>query len=82
MDLNGFSVLLFVPPAPKLLAEITKTLYTRFCSLILRLELSRNATENKVHYDLATTGSNKKRKQIDRPKVIGVDKGDPGARPL
>ena len=52
MDLNGFSVLLFVPAAPEALAETKRTIY---CPLILRLELSHTAIENKVYYDLAAT---------------------------
>ena len=31
--MNCFSVLLFVPAPPKILAEITRTIYTTFCSL-------------------------------------------------
>ena len=46
MALDGFSALQFVPPAPKVLAEIkTTVLYKAFCSLILRLELSQNAVQ-------------------------------------
>ena len=77
MALNGFSVLLFVPSAPEVLAEIKRTIYTAFCPLILRLELSHNAIKNKVYYDLTNTlyyFSNKERKQIDRLEVIGVAK--------
>ena len=48
MALNGFNVLLFVPAAPVVLAEIK----TAFCPLILRLELSRNAIENIGYCDL------------------------------
>ena len=49
-----FSALQFVPPAPKVLAEIkTKIFYMAFWSLILRLELSHNAILNKFQYDLA-----------------------------
>ena len=43
MALNGLSVLLFVPPAPEVLAEIKRTIGIAFCSLVLRLELSLNA---------------------------------------
>ena len=45
MALDGFSVLLFVPPAPEVLAEIykKKLFYSAFWPLILRLELSHNA---------------------------------------
>ena len=32
-----------------------KTIYTAFCPLILRVNLSHNAIENKVYYDLAIT---------------------------
>ena len=49
-----------------------------FVPLILRLELSHNAIENEVYYDLATTLHyflNKKREHIDRPEVIDVAKG-------
>ena len=84
MALNDFSVLLFVPAAPKVLAEIKRAIYTAYRPLILRLKLSHNAIENKVYYDLATTlyyFSNKERKQIDRPEVIGVVKGEEG-KPL
>ena len=56
MALNGFSVLLFVPPSPEVLAELKRAIYTAFCPLIIRLELSHNAIENKAHYDLATRG--------------------------
>ena len=52
MDLNGISVLLFVPAAPEALAETKRTIY---CPLILRLELSHSTIENKVYYDLAAT---------------------------
>ena len=55
MALNDFSVLLFIPATPKVLAEIKKTIYAAFCPLILRLKLSHNAIKNKVYYDLATT---------------------------
>ena len=51
MALNGFSVLLFVPAAPKVFAEIKRTIYTAFCALILRLQLSHNVIETKVYYD-------------------------------
>ena len=54
MALNGFSVLLFVPAAPEVLAEIKRTIYTAFCPLDLLLKISHNAILNKVHYDLAT----------------------------
>ena len=40
MALNGFSVLLFVPPAPDVLTEIKRIIYTAFYPLILRLEIS------------------------------------------
>ena len=78
MALNGFSVLLLVPAAPKVLAEIKRTIYTAFCPLILRLKLLHNAIKNEVYYDLATTlcyFSNKERKRIDRPEVINVARG-------
>ena len=83
MALNGFSVLLFVPTAPELLAEIQRTIYIAFFPLIYRLELLHNTIENKVYYDLATTFycfSNRERKRIDRSKDTGVAKG--GARGL
>ena len=48
MALNGFSVLLFVPAAAKILAEKKRTIYFTFCSLLLRLELSYNPNKNKV----------------------------------
>ena len=52
MALNGVSVLLFVPAASEVLAEIKKN-YVHYASpLIIRLELSLNAIENKVYYDL------------------------------
>ena len=54
MALNGFGVLLFVSPAPDVLAEIKRTIYTAFYPRIFRLELSHNAIENKVYYDLAS----------------------------
>ena len=43
---------------------------------IVRLELLRNAIENKVYYDLAATYyfQKKERKRTDRPEVIGVAK--------
>ena len=44
------NILLFVPAAPKVLAEIKRTIYTAFCPLILRLELSHKAIENEVYY--------------------------------
>ena len=55
MALNGFSVLLFVPPAPEVLEGIKKTVYTAFYLLIFQRELSHNVIENKIYYDLATT---------------------------
>ena len=73
MALNGFSVLLFVSAATEVLTEIKRTIYIVFCPFILRLELSYNAIENKVYYDLATTlyyFSNKERKRIDKPEVM------------
>ena len=73
---------MFVPAALEVVAEIKRTIYTAFCPLILRLELSHNAIENKVNYDLAITLtyiSNKERKQIDRREVIGVANGEGGA---
>ena len=72
MALNRFRILLFVQTAPEVLAEIKRTICTAFYSLILRLELSRKAIENKVPYAMSTTlyyFSNRKRKQIDRPEV-------------
>ena len=84
--LKSFSVLLFVPPAPKVLTEIKRTIYTAFSPLIVQLKFSQNAIENKGYNDLATAlcyFSNKERKQIDRPEVIGVAKGgDPVTCPL
>ena len=80
---NGFSALLFVPPAPKVLAEIKSTPCTAFYPFILRLELSHSGIENKVYYDLATTEyyfSNKERKRNDRPEVIGVERRVEGQR--
>ena len=80
MALNGFGVLLFVPPAPEILAETKRTIYTAFYPYILRLELSHNAIENK----LATTlynFSNKERKRIDWPEVKCVAKGGGGKEP-
>ena len=72
----AFNVLLFVPVTLKVLAEIKRTIYAAFCPLILPLKLSLNAVENKVYYDLLATTlnyfSNKERKRIDRPEVIGV----------
>ena len=53
MALNSFSVLLFVPSAPEVLAEIKRTVYTAFYLLIRQLELFHNAIKNKVYYDLA-----------------------------
>ena len=52
MALNGFSVLLFVPSAPEVVAEI-KELFTVhwFYLLILRLELLHNAIKNDIYYD-------------------------------
>ena len=55
MPLNGFSVLLLVPPEPERSAEIKRTICTVLCPPIFRLEFSHNAIENKVYYDLATT---------------------------
>ena len=55
MALDGFSVLLPVPPAPEVLAVLKQTIYTAFCTLNVRLEFSHNAIENKVYYGLATT---------------------------
>ena len=76
MALNGFSVLLFVSAAPKLFAGNKKNfIYYAFCLLLLQLQFSHSAIENKVCYDLTTAlyhFSNKARKQIDRPEVIGV----------
>ena len=71
MAMNGFSVLLFVPPALEVSAEIKGTVCTAFYTLIFRLELSH--IENKVYYGFGTTlyyFSNKERKRIDRPEVI------------
>ena len=45
------------------------------------IRVSQNAIDNKGYYDVATTlyyFSNKERKRIDRPKVIGVAKGVAG----
>ena len=40
---DNFSALQFVPPTPVVLVEVETTIfYKAFCSLILRLELSRN----------------------------------------
>ena len=78
----GFNALLFVPSAPEVLAEIKRTIYTAFRTLILRLELSHDAIENKVDYDLATTlynFSNTERKQIDSPEVKCLAKKRKGA---
>ena len=72
LALNGFSVLLFVPAALEVLAEINKTICIAFYPLSLQLELLHNAIENKVYYDLTTTlyyFSNKERKRIDRPEL-------------
>ena len=55
MALNGFSGLLFVPAEPEVLAEIKITIYTAFSRLFLQVELSHNAIENKIYYDLAAT---------------------------
>ena len=55
MALNGFRALLFVPAAPKVLAEIKRTIETASSNLILRLDFSHNVIENKVYYYLATT---------------------------
>ena len=78
MALNSFSVPLFLPPAPEVLAKIKRAIYTAFYPLFLRLELSHNAIENKVYYDFATSlycfSKNKERKRIDWPEVIGVPK--------
>ena len=79
MALIGFTVLLLVSAAPEVLANIKK----RHCvlPLILQLKLSHNAIENKVYYHLATTLyylSNKERKLIGRPEVIGEAKGGRG----
>ena len=85
MALNGFSVLLFVPAAPKVLAETKKTISTTFCRLNLRLKLSQNAIENKVYYDVAITlcyFSDKEKIRIDRPEVICVVKGERGRPPM
>ena len=81
--MNGFSVLLLIPPATEILAEIKRTIYTAFYSLVLRLKLSHNAIKNKVYYNLATTCyfSNKEKKRIDRPEVNSVDKGKGGRGP-
>ena len=69
--MNGSRVLLFVPAAPEVLAEIKRTIYTAFCPLIVRLELSHNGIENKVYYDMATTLSyflNKARNELTGQK--------------
>ena len=50
-----FNVLLFVPAALEVLAEIKKTPYTVLCRRLLQLELSHNGIENKICNDLATT---------------------------
>ena len=76
--LNGFSILLFVPPASEVLAELKRTIYTAFFPLIIQSQPKHNALENKVYYGLATTlyyFSNKERKRIERPEVIGVAMG-------
>ena len=84
MALNGFSVLLFAPPASEVLSELKRTIYTAFCPFIIRLELPHNALEKKVYYDLANTlyyFSNKERKRIGRPEVKGIAKWE-GSSPL
>ena len=43
MALVGFSALLFVPPAPEILAETKRAILHCLLSPILRLELSLNA---------------------------------------
>ena len=48
MTLNGFSILLFVPAAPEVLAETKRAIYTAFCPLILRLKFSFNIIK-KLH---------------------------------
>ena len=40
MALNGFSVMLFVPAAPEVLAEAKRTIYAAFCLLILQFKLA------------------------------------------
>ena len=48
MALNGYSVLVVVPPAPEVLVEIKKNCLRCVLPFILQLELSHNAIENKV----------------------------------
>ena len=82
MPTYGFSVLLLVSAAPKVLAEIKSAIYTAFCAFILRLKLSHNTIKNKVYCDLAITlyyFSNKEIKRIDRPEVTGKAKKGVGA---
>ena len=55
ITLNGFGVMLFVPPSLEVLAEVKRTVYIAFYPLILRFELSHNSVENTVYYDLAAT---------------------------
>ena len=84
---NGFSVLLFVPPAPKVLAEIKRIVYSAFCPLILQFDFSHYFIENKVYYDMAWLPHyiifqiNKEYK-IDRPELIGLAKGRRRLLPL
>ena len=71
-------VLLFVPAASEVSAEVKGTIYTAFSPIIFRFKLSLNTIKNKVYYDLLAATlyhfSNKKKKRFDRPDVIGVAK--------
>ena len=55
MALNGLSTLLFVPAALEVLAEKKKNNLYCILPLIVRLELSHNAIENKIYFALRYT---------------------------
>ena len=76
--LKGFNVLQFVPPVPKALAEIKRTIYNALGPLILQFELLHDVFKNKIYYWLGYHiyySSNNGMKRIDRPEVIGIAKG-------
>ena len=86
MVLNGFSVLLFVPPAPEVVAEIKRTMYTAFHPPVSDQSFHAVPLKIRFYYDLDTTFyyfSNEEKKRTDRPEVIGVAKeeGGHGAHP-
>ena len=80
--MNGFHVLLSVPAAPEVLAEIKRTIYSAFCPFLLRLEFSHYMTF-KIKFTITWLSHSiffhiRKGNKIDRPEAIGVVKGGSG----